>query len=486
MTMKKELALLMFALAAAGALSGQFQANPLESFWSDPAWQSRFAASYGALHKGEPAVAEEEMAYFKDKVKPLLPLDVPGAAARLESFAGKPEAGPATRLTLANLYFQMGELNKAAAHYTRALDEFKDFTRAHRNLGILYMLQEKENKAAAHLSKAIALGDPEGSTYGLLGYLHYKNKRYLTAESALKQAIIYAPQNRNWEWLLAETLRHQGKYEEANLIIGKMLGQNPNNGLLWITQAKIHNGMETKASVMGMEKKSWYQDLDPYQKVWLAELEQSVCDLEIVSRLGADTLDTLMLRGDLFLKNGMPQIAVSAYLKVLKKTAEIRPEKPLKAAEQLLELGDLDAASRLLDAVEANLGAKLSPAEKKDLTTLKAIRAMAAGEGEKMISALEEVVRADPLNGPALITLGRYYGGHGEEERAVLMFERAGQLPEYRPKALIHHAKLRIQMKDWNRAYRLLSESQDLRYNENLEKYIAQVDQVRRAVAAAK
>ena len=100
--MKKGLILLLPFLLAPGWIQGQFQINPLENFWSDPVWRDRFAGSYGALTSGEPAMSEGDKQYFDEFVKPLLPLDVAGAADKLESHAKKAESGPAVKYTLAN------------------------------------------------------------------------------------------------------------------------------------------------------------------------------------------------------------------------------------------------------------------------------------------------------------------------------------------------------------------------------------------------
>ncbi len=96
------------------------------------------------------------------------------------------------------------------------------------------------------------------------------------------------------------------------------------------------------------------------------------------------------------------------------------------------------------------------------------------------------MIDRDPLRGKALITLGQYYGENGEIEKAILMFERAEELDEFRVDTLTRHAQLMVRLEKYETAAELMREAQDFEYQANVQTYLNQVEQYIKALRAAR
>ena len=96
--------------------------------------------------------------------------------------------------------------------------------------------------------------------------------------------------------------------------------------------------------------------------------------------------------------------------------------------------------------------------------------------GEEQVRILEEIVELDPLDGDALILLGRQAGRGGDVEQAVFYFERAANVEGFEADAKIRHGQLLVGQGRYQEALPLLRRAQQLAPRDNVQEYIEQVE----------
>ena len=156
----KRLLATLLAMCLGTATYGQLS-YPSEAFWSDPANVDAFLGTYGVIGPVEPKISTEEQVVLKNLIEILKTGDKQLAVNTLLP-AITPESSAALDFTLANLYFELGELDNAIQYYRSSLNKEADFLRAHKNLGILLVQKGQFPDAIGPLSKTLNLGNPDG------------------------------------------------------------------------------------------------------------------------------------------------------------------------------------------------------------------------------------------------------------------------------------------------------------------------------------
>ncbi len=450
-----KIAIMVFALAWTFNAGGQsIQPNPTADFYNDPVWKERFIGSYGVLSGREPKISAEDRDILQ-AVQAYLPDDMDRAISTLES-AIVPQSSPALYFILGNFYFQNGNLEKAKANYETAISAFPDFLRAHKNLGLLAFQDGNYEVAQKTLNTSIALGDTDGRTYGMLGYCLQNTDKFLSAESAYRLALMAEPDNKDWKILLAQSLLAQEKNREAHSLFSELMVDSPDDVTFWLAQANSYLG--------------------------LGEPERAATNFEIVRRMGKATAESLHLLGDIYMNKQILDLALEAYLEAIDMDPKQSPKSPLRAAETMTNYGAYDEASTLIGKIEDVYNDRLEEATELKLLTLKAQIALSTGKGEEAALALEEILKRDPLNHRALLTLGDYYGRNNMVEKAVLLYERAEELEDnIKYQALIRHGQLMVKEKRWVQGVDLLRRALEIEKKQNVEDYLMQVVRVARA-----
>lgn len=445
--MKKLVLSVLMTGAVAGAMAA---ADSGLEMWSDPAFQKAFMGSYGMNADIEPRVTTVEREQM-EKVMDAMTEDQAKAEKLLLKFA-KPEACAIFDFTLANIYFQQEEMGKAANWYRSAIEKFPNFRRAHKNLGMIYVRSGIFADAIEPLTKSIELGASDGLTYGLLGYCYANQGDQIAAEAAYRQAVLLQPKTLDWKLGLARTFFKQQKFEEASVLCGQLIKENPARDDLWLLQANAYLGMK--------------------QTLKAAE------NFEYVDALGKAKVSTLNTLGDIYVNEGMMDMAAEAYRKAL----DLDPDQPVKRsirnAEVLVARSATDEAKELIAAIQEHAGARMEQAEKSKLLKLQARIAVTEGADDAQAHILEEVVKLDPLDGEALIMLGRHYGNQGEAEKAVFYFERAEGMEQFEADARIRHAQLLVKESKFKEAVPLLKRALELKPRDDLSDYLKQVERI--------
>jgi Flp pilus assembly protein TadD len=112
---------------------------------------------------------------------------------------------------------------------------------------------------------------------------------------------------------------------------------------------------------------------------------------------------------------------------------------------------------------------------------LEARVAAAKGDGGNAVAVLEEIVSIDPLDGEALILLGQEFRRQKDPIKAAFAFERAAAIERFEAEAKLRHGQLLVAEGQYAEALPLLKRSQALKSNENLQKFIEQVERVARS-----
>ncbi|GJQ47697.1 MAG: tetratricopeptide repeat protein [Candidatus Kuenenia stuttgartiensis] len=419
--------------------------------WNDLSFQKRFAESYMAETEIEPRVTMEE----RDRMQKVLGFMSSGemdkAAGLLEKSRGD-KANALYDFMLANILFQQEKIDQAAGIYQIAVEKYPKFRRAWRNLGLIYVRMSEFEKALPALTRVIELGGSDSLTYGLLGFAYSSVENHLSAESSFRMAVLLDPATIDWKMGLARSLFKQERYAEAVSLCDSLISGNPDRADFWLLQANAYIGLN--------------------QPLKAAE------NYELVDRIGKSTIDSLNMLGDVYINEGLYEMAVDAYIRAMGKGTQYKIECAIRAAKALTARGEIKETRKLLDSIKALHGGQLSTEDNKDLLKLRARLAVAEGSGGEEARVLEEIVGLDPLDGEALILLGQHSNRNGDTERAVFYYERAANIEKYEADARVRHAQLLVGMGKYDEALPLLRKAQQLKPRDDVLKYMEQVERI--------
>jgi len=231
-----------------------------------------------------------------------------------------------------------------------------------------------------------------------------------------------------------------------------MINAHPERADLWLLQANAYVGLS--------------------QPLKAAE------NYELVDRLGASTVDSLNMLGDIYVNEGLFDLAVNSYIRAMEKNPERNAERSIRAAKVLVTRNALDETKKLIARIEELHGTQLVAADRKDLLKLRARIAVAEGHGGEEAKVLEEIVSLDPLDGEALILLGQHAARANDNEKALFYYERAESLEKYEADAKVRHAQLLVGQRKYTEALPLLRRAQELKPREDIQKYLDQIERI--------
>lgn len=431
-------------------LSGDHE---LASLWNDPDFTRRLIGSYGFASDAEPRMTAEEQAAYRDKVVPLLQTDPTKAMAVLEGMI-KPTASAVFDFTLGNLRFQSEDLTNAVKHFEAALAKFPDFRRAQKNLAFALVRDGKYDEAIKPLTRTVALGGGDGKVFGLLGFAYLNASKFISAEGAYRQALVFEPENVDFKLGLVRCSVATANYDYALGMIDELLAQLPERDALWTLQANVYIQKEQPA--------------------------KAATSLEMLRRLGKATPPNLFLLGDLYMSQEARDLALSAYLEAIEKDGGKNMAKALRPAQILVSRGAWEEARTLFSKIRG-AGTALAAQDELKLLKLESKVALAAGDRDQAIKTLEQIIQKDPLDAEALLLAGDYYAKNGEMEKAEFRFETAAKITGFEAEAFVKHAQLLVQSQKYAPALELLRKAQKVKPRDNVQRYLDKVEQLARA-----
>jgi tetratricopeptide (TPR) repeat protein len=439
--------LLVIALGASARAQGE---NDLAAIWKDPVFQKQFVGTYGINADIEPRVSPEEVAIL-EKIRPLMGSDLPKAEQTLRK-SMKPKCSAILDFTLGSLAFQQDRLDEAQANYEKAVAKFPSFRRAWRNLGLIHVRNGKYDDSIRAFVRMIELGGADGYAYGLLGFAYAAKSDFQAAEAAYRSALLMQPDSTEWRLGLTRCVYKQEKFQDAATLLDALLARYPEKADFWLLQAHTFLGMKQPLRAAG--------------------------NLEALDQLGQATLDSQQTLGDIYVGEGLMDLALHAYSRAVEIDPAQPLARPLRAAEVLSTRG-ANRQARALLARLAELHPQMEEAERRKLLKLEARLAMADGDGSDAAAAvLEELVQLDPLDGEALLLLGQHYARKGEPDRAILYYERAEGLAAFEVNARLRHAQTLVGMGRYADALPYLRRVQELKPREDVARYLEQVERL--------
>lgn len=425
--------------------------HPLAGLWNDPDMARRLWGSYGFLSEREPRLSAEEQTLYRDTILPLLREDPVKAIPALEAVV-KPEASALFDYTLGTVHFQREDFTNAVQHFEAALAKFPDFLRAQRNLALALVRQGRYAEAIPALTRTLTLGGSDGRILGLLAFAQVQEGQYLAAAAAYDQALLFEPDN--WDYRLGLVKCHvaTANYGAALALLDELLAKYPDREALWTLQANIY--------------------------VQQNQLGKAAVNYEVLRKLGRAGAAQLSLLGDIYLAEGVPDLALAAYLDAARLDGGTNLARTLRAADLLISRSAWTEASTLLTRARELAGAAPAREDELKLLRLEARVALGTGAGDTTIELLERLLQLNPLDGEALLLAGDYYQQRGDAERAAFRYDAAAKIEGFEATALVKHAQLLVGHQQYARAVELLRRAQKIQPREPVQRYLEKAEQV--------
>ena len=203
----------------------------------------------------------------------------------------------------------------------------------------------------------------------------------------------------------------------------------------------------------------------------------------------ADANSKLLL-GDIYVTLELPFLAVPQYMEVLQSEKGVSTKKAIRIIEVLARSTNWDEASQVAPGIKERYGPSFTPEEANQFDSLRAEILFALDRKEEAVSALEELVKRDPMNGRVLLLLAGHYGETFREAlssdlskadqlaaKAIFLYERATNLEDstIKSSALMRHGQILVRQKKYSEAVKFLERSNALKPRESLAKYLEQV-----------
>jgi tetratricopeptide (TPR) repeat protein len=423
----------------------------LKKIWDDPTFKKQFIGSYGVNAEIEPRVNLDEVAIL-EKIRPMMAENMQKAEQTLKKQM-KPDCSAILDFTLGSIYFQQDKMEDALNNYLSAVNKFPSFRRAWRNLGLIYARNGKYDDSIKAFTRMIELGGGDAYSYGLLGFAYASKQDYQASEAAYRNALLLQPDNIEWRLGVTRCVFKQEKYEDAATQLEVLIERYPQKSEFWLLQAQAYLGMK--------------QPLKAAQ------------NLESLDRMGKATTDSMYMLGNIYLTENLPDLAGRTYVKAIGTDPNQSISKPLQAAELMIGRGDFPQARRITATIRHTWDKRMEGADQKKLLKLEARLCTAeGGSTEEIVRVLEEIVKLDPLDGESLILIGQHYYRNNQPDRAIFYYERAENIEAFEVNAKIRHAQVLVNMGRYSDAIPLLRRVQELKPNEDVARYLRQVERI--------
>jgi tetratricopeptide (TPR) repeat protein len=349
--------------------------------------------------------------------------------------------------TLGSIHVQQDDLPGAIAHLRKAVEKFPSFRRAWRNLGLIHARLGNHDETIAAFTRMIELGGADAYSYGALGFAYSQKQDFQPAEASFRNALLLQPENLQWRLGLTQCVLRQKKYEDAASLLDVLIARHPGNADFWLLQAHAFLGM----------------------KLPLRAAE----NLELVDSLGKATVDSAFTLGGIYQNDGLADLALRACVRAV----DLDPKQPvaraMRAADGLSLRGWLPQAQALVAHIRKVMSENLTEPDRLKLLKLQARFRMAEGaDGAEDVKVLEEVIALDPLDGEALLLLGKHFAKHDAPDRAIFWYERAASLEAFEAEAKIRQAQVLVGLNRYAEALPLLRRAQQIKPRDEIGRYL--------------
>jgi tetratricopeptide (TPR) repeat protein len=151
---------------------------------------------------------------------------------------------------------------------------------------------------------------------------------------------------------------------------------------------------------------------------------------------------------------------------------QLGQSKLLHYAAVLIAGGKLDGADQVVRTLQL---AKLTPDGQLALMQTKADLLAARQNWVDARAELERLIKLAPMNGRALLSLGRTYAAEENWPRATLVFETAYRIPSATYRASLELANIELKNRHYDRSIEYLEKALSLHKTDGIEDYLARV-----------
>lgn len=423
---------------------------------SDDEFLARFTASYGVLSEKEPPLNDLEIVMLK-KIAPLIRINKEQAQNVLQSMTSSEEEYSASfNYLLGNIYFENEEFLLAEEQYKLSIERYPDFQRAWTNLGVLKLRSGDTASALFAFLKAVELGDSKSETFGMLGYCHYAEGNYISAEVAYNRAVLAEPNNLDWLEGKAQTYLKAERYIEAIRMQDELIARRPRESQYWLAQTNAYIG--------------------------LGDFDQAARNLEIVRSLNEADFNSLHLLGSLYARLEMFGPARDAYSDAVRFARPGDTAFLLNASKLFIRADEYDAAQELINLFDPE-SVELSKSDQVDFHSISADLARHDGDLEEAIEHLTSAEKLDPTNGKILIKLAKISTDQEDRDRAYLLLDRAELDPETEYEAIITRVKMLLDEQRFRESQTFVKRALELRSNAATQILFEQVESAARETA---
>lgn len=447
---------LFLCLICASPMQGQ-EANSTQeqvtdtvgSIWQDPAFKRRVQASLELKSEVEPSMTEEERTALAEIVEKITAEDMDAALDLLAEHLGPNSSAQFDYMKGYVLYFTE-DLEGATAAFQSAVEKFPNFLRAWTLFGQVQMQLEDYAAARVALSQALQIGGASADLYGVLGFAYSRLEDHMSAESCYRMATVLDPDSEQWKEGLAIAFFLQGKNADLVSYTTTLLKSRPDSKRLLDLQAKAYIRLE---------------------KPLLAAQ-----NFELLEMMGHADFQVLASLADIYVNEQLFELATSAYSRALAFESQAESARPMEAAKVMVANSAYDSAMILVDSVELTFRGRLDEETEKDIWKLRALTASLTDQLDAQLAALKQIIAVDPLDGQALLKLGRLYLQSGSPDEAILYFERAEGIEKTAASAKLGHAQALVAQEKFNEAVPILRSSLALEEREPVRQYLRQIE----------
>lgn len=410
---------------------------PIDELWRTDAFRKSLTASYGVDARIEPPVDTEvqnELGFVASQVESG---NRSGAIQMLRNNFRLSESA-SLQFTLGTLLFEDGRAEEAIQPFEKAVELHPNFRDAHRNLAVAQIETKQFDKARPHLLRAVELGARDGTTLGLLGFVHSQKEHHQAALQAYRMAQLTQPEVVQWKRGEARSLQALGQSKQAESIFQALVESDPARPALWMGLADTRMSEAPGAGL---------------------------ANLEWVRRMGKLDANGLYALGSLYLREGLANETADCLREALSASPRLADEKAVGLTEATIASGAYEAGELMLSSFAPSFA---SPA----LERLRALVELQRGDRAAGARRVEALIETNPLDAQSLILLARFRISEGKPQEASLLYEQAARDPEFKAEALRRHGELWVGLRDIGKALTLLEQSEALVPNKQLRAYI--------------
>jgi len=193
--------------------------------------------------------------------------------------------------------------------------------------------------------------------------------------------------------------------------------------------------------------------------------------LETAAGTGVAGADELLLLGDLYADQSLAPEAVAIYQKALGPARDRVEPKMIRFARVLIATGKLAEAEQALEALKT----APTPQGRLALLQCRADLQIARKHWTEARTEVEALLKLAPLDGNALLTLGRTYVEEHDLAHATLAFEAAYRIPDSIYRASLELAGIELRNRRYAKSVEYLEKALSIQKTETVEDYLARV-----------